>query len=182
MNESVRPGVVVLVDTNVIIEAHRTAAWAALVGAYGVETVEDCVTETQTGYQQRPREQWIDVAVLRDSLAAAHEVADRERAELAVRVGSIALDRGEESLWAHALGRSGAWFFSGPDRASLRAGVRLGFRERLVSVEELLDAAGHRPRLALKRAYTKKWMSGVVGRWWLPRPECGRGSGCFVWK
>ena len=50
MNESVRPGAVVLVDTNVIIEAHRTAAWAALVGAYGVETVEDCVTETQTGY------------------------------------------------------------------------------------------------------------------------------------
>ena len=50
MNESVRPGLVVLVDTNVIIEAHRTAAWAALIGAYGVETVEDCVTETQTGY------------------------------------------------------------------------------------------------------------------------------------
>ena len=113
MNESVRPGVVVLVDTNVIIEAHRTAAWAALVGAYGVETVEDCVTETQTGYQQRLREQWIDVAVLRDSLAAAYEVADRERAELAVRVGSIALDHREESLWALALGRSGAWFFSG---------------------------------------------------------------------
>ena len=115
MNDSARPGAVVFVDTNVIIEAHRTAAWAALAGAYRVETVEDCVTQTQTGYQQRPREQWIDVGDLRDSLVAVHEVEDRERAELALRVGTIALDRGEESLWAHALGRSGAWFLSGPD-------------------------------------------------------------------
>ena len=64
MNESVRPGAVVLVDTNVIIEAHRTGTWAALAGAYAVETVEDCVTETQTGYQRRARERWIEVGVL----------------------------------------------------------------------------------------------------------------------
>ena len=163
MNDSVRPGAVVLVDTNVIIEAHRTASWGALVGGYGVETVEDCVTETQTGYQERARDQWIEAAALRDSLAAVHEVSDRERAELAIRVGGIALDCGEESLWAHALGRSGAWFLSGPDRASVRAGVRLGFRERLVSLEELLTAAGHRPRLALNRAYTRQWTAGAAG-------------------
>ena len=41
------------------------------------------------------------------ALAAVHEVGDAERAELALRVGGIALDLGEESLWAHALGRSG---------------------------------------------------------------------------
>ena len=57
-----------LVDTNVIIEAHRIGAWAALVGAYGVETVEDSVAETQTGYQRRAREQWIEVSDLRKSL------------------------------------------------------------------------------------------------------------------
>ena len=164
MNDSVRPGAVVLVDTNVIIEGHRTATWPALAGAYDIETVEDCVTETQTGYQSRPREQWIDIAPLRESLAKVHDVTDLERAELAVRVGGIALDRGEESLWAHALGRSGAWFLSGPDRASLRAGVRLGFRERLVSVEELLEVAGRRTRSELKRAYTEKWLRGVVGQ------------------
>ena len=33
MNEDVRPGASVLVDTNVIIEAHRTETWAALVVA-----------------------------------------------------------------------------------------------------------------------------------------------------
>ena len=64
MNESVKPGAVVLVDTNVIIEAHRTGTWAALAGAYAVETVEDCVTETQTGYQRRARERWIELGDL----------------------------------------------------------------------------------------------------------------------
>ena len=164
MNESVAPGAIVLVDTNVIVEAHRTGSWAALVCGYGIETVEDCVTETQTGYRLRPREQWIDAADLRATLAAVHEVSNRDRAELAVRVGGIALDCGEESLWAHALGRSGAWFLSGPDRASMRAGVRLGFRDRLVSLEELLEAAGHRLRTALNRAFTRKWTADAAGQ------------------
>ena len=35
----------VLVDTNVILECWRINAWRALTGGYGVETVEDCVTE-----------------------------------------------------------------------------------------------------------------------------------------
>jgi hypothetical protein len=43
----------VLVDTNVILEAHRSGSWRALTGGYGVETVEDCVNETQTGFQRR---------------------------------------------------------------------------------------------------------------------------------
>ena len=162
MNEDVRPGVAVLADTNVIIEAHRTGTWAALVGAYVVETVEDCVAETQTGYQARTREHWIDVGDLKASLGAVHEVTDREHAELAVRVGSIALDRGERSLWAHALGRTGTWFFCGPDRASLRAGVRLSLHDRLVSMEELLYRAGHRPQRRLRPAYTREWMARAV--------------------
>lgn len=162
MNGTVRPGAVVLVDANVVIEAHRMGAWAALAGAYGIETVEDCVTETQTGYQRRTREQWIDVRDLQESLHTVHEVSDRERAELAVRIGGIALDRGEESLWAHALGRTGTWFLCGPDRASLRAGVRLGMRDRLVAMEELLDRAGYRPRRELRPAYTRNWMERVA--------------------
>lgn len=94
----------VLVDTNTIIEAHRTRAWAALVGGWRVETVEDCVTETQTGFQRRRPEQSIAAEKLRGSLVAVHTVTDRERAELALRVQDIALDMGEESLWAHVLG------------------------------------------------------------------------------
>ena len=67
----------VLVDTNVILESHRVGSWRALTGGYGVETVEDCVTETQTGFQRRGPEQWIDAGALRASLAAVHSVGDR---------------------------------------------------------------------------------------------------------
>ena len=109
-----------LVDTNTIIEAHRTRAWAALFGGWRVETVEDCVTETQTGFQQRRPEQSIAADKLRASLTAVHAVTDRQRAELALRVQDIALDVGEESLWAHAVGRSDRWVLCGPDKASLR--------------------------------------------------------------
>ena len=147
----------VLVDTNVILEAHRVGAWRALAGGYRLETVEDCVTETQTGFQKRSPEQQIDEGKLRTSLNAVHVVGNRERAELAVRVHDIALDIGEASLWAHALNRDDAWVLCGPDKASLRFGVRVGLRDRLVSLEKLLDHVGYRPKPSLRTAYTRQW-------------------------
>ena len=165
-----------LVDTNAIIESHRVRAWRALAGGYRVETVEDCVTETQTGFQRRRPEQSIDAGGLRTSLAAVHAVGDPERAELAVRVYDIALDLGEESLWAHAMGRDGPWFLCGPDKASLRCGVRLGYRDRLVSLEELLDGVGHRSRLDLKRQYTRRWLEGALSELALGEREGAAGG------
>ncbi len=96
---------------------------------------------------------------LRGSLAAIHSVEDWERAELAVLAPDIALDRGEKSLWAHALNRNDHWMLCGPDKASLRLGVRLGFRERLVALEQLLNDIGYRPRTSLRRNYTRKWLA-----------------------
>ena len=153
----------VLVDTNVIIETHRTSSWRALTGGYRVETVEECVTETQTGFQRRTREQQIDEIELRERLEAVATVEARARAGLAVRMGELALDEGEVCLWAHALGRGDDWILCGPDRASLRCGVRLGFRERLVSLETLLEDVGHRARLALRPAYSRQWHERVLG-------------------
>ena len=100
-------------DTNVILEAHRTGSGRALTGGYAVETVEECVTETQTGFQRRRPEHRIDQAELRDRLAGVHAVGDVERAVLAIRAGELALDRGEASLWAHALGRGDDWVLCG---------------------------------------------------------------------
>ena len=79
-----------------------------------------------------------------------------------MRIHGISLDRGEESLWAHALGRDDAWLLCGPDKASLRCGVRLGFQDRLVSLERLLDGVGHRTRTALKPHYTTRWLNQAV--------------------
>lgn len=154
----------VLVDTNIIVECHRTRSWRALSGGYPVETVEDCVTETQTGFQRRRPEHRIDVVELRGSLKAVHSVGDRQRAEPGLRIPDIALDRGEESLWAHAVHRSDAWLLCGPDKASPRFGIRLGFRERQVSLERVLDGVGHRSGPALREAYTGNWHNRTVGQ------------------
>jgi hypothetical protein len=153
----------VLVDTNAILESFRVGSWRALSGGYAVETVEDCITETQTGFQRRSPEMQIDAAELRATLQAIHPVIDAQRAVIAVRAPDIALDVGERSLWAHALTRSDAWVLCGPDKASMRFGVRLGLKDRLIALETLLSDAGHRPKEALKPAYTAKWLDKLLG-------------------
>jgi hypothetical protein len=148
----------VLVDTMIIIECWRTSAWKALTGGYGVETVEMCEIETQTGLQRRRVEQQIDRKMLRETLKAVHPVSEIEKARALLRDDQARfLDPGELMLWAHALGRSDAWMLCGPDKASLRLGVRLGFKDRLISLEGLLGDAGHKPKIALGRQYTRKW-------------------------
>jgi hypothetical protein len=153
----------VLVDTNSILECFRAGSWRALSSGYGVETVEDCVTETQTGFQRRRAELQIDAAKLVATLKAVHPVTDADRAVVAVRAPDIALDVGERSLWAHALTRNDAWVLCGPDKASMRFGVRLGLKDRLIALETLLGDAGHRPKEALKLAYTTKWLEKALG-------------------
>ena len=152
----------VLVDTMVILESHRVGSWRALTSRYKVETVEDCVIETQTGFQ---RHQMIDAKELRESLSAIHSVDDGERADLTMRMSdNLELHIGEESLWAHAVRRNDDWVFCGPDRASLSFGVQMGFRWNLVSLERLLIDIGHRPRIALRPAYTDKWLKSTLAK------------------
>jgi hypothetical protein len=91
------------------------------------------------------------------------EVTPAHLAAAIVRDEGISfLDVGERSLWAHALTRTDAWVLCGPDRASLRFGVRLGFRDRLVALERLLNDVGHRPREALRAAYTIRWLNAAL--------------------
>ena len=119
--------------------------------------------ETQTGFQRRRPEQQIDAIALRESLAAVHAPGDREIAAVAIKASDIALDLGERSLWAHALTRTDGWILCGPDKASMRFGVRLGQRERLVALERLLAEAGYRPKEPLRPAYTSKWLEQTLG-------------------
>lgn len=159
------PGEVVLVDTNVILEAHRTRSWKTLAARYSLETVEDCVMETQTGAQNRRPDQRIDEAALRSALRAVHAVSPLERAQAVVRDEGLAmLDDGERALWSHALGRTDAWVLCGPDAASLRIGVRLGLRDRLVALETLLTDVGFKPGTPLRRNYTKAWHADRLAR------------------
>ena len=142
----------VLVDTNVILECWRADAWKALAGGYQVETVEDCVIETQTGFQRRRDEQQIDNARLRASLAAVQKVGDAESTPaIAVRDPLFSsLDRGEQSLWAHALTRKDDWVSlrSRQSEPTLRRAA--WFRERLVALESLLGDVGFKPKYPLR--------------------------------
>ena len=107
----------------------------------------------------------IDAKELHGSLSAVHSVDDGERADLTMLMSdNLELHMGEESLWAHAIHRNDAWVFCGPDRASLSFGVQMGFRWRLVSLEKLLVDIGHRPKTALRPAYTEKWPRPVDTR------------------
>ena len=154
----------VLVYTNVIIECHRAGAWAALAGGYAVETVEKCVEETQTGFQRRRPEQRIDQRKLTKVLAAVH-IVSAEQSVAAALTNSLfgALDEGEQDLWAHALSRADSWVLCGPDKASLRFGIRCGFRDRLWALERLLKDAGLKPK-GLKPAYTTAWLDRTLAQ------------------
>ena len=154
----------ILVDTNTIIETHRVESLEILVRNYRIETVEECMTETQTGFPNRPEEQQIDARALRSSLAGVHFVEDKEKAKLALHIQDIHLDDGEEELWAHALSRDDTWLLCGPDKASIHAGVRLGFRERLITLESLFNGIGHNPRIPLRDAYTKRWLRRALNK------------------
>ena len=54
------------------------------------------------------------------------------------------------------------WVLCGPDKASLRFGIRLGLRERLVALEDLLKGAGHKAA-GLRPAYTSAWLAKTLG-------------------
>lgn len=152
----------VLVDTMTILDAHKCGAWKALSGGYNVETVEDCITETQTGFQRRKPEENIDAVQLRKDLKAVHGVTEIQRANVLLNADGIALDIGEQSLWAHALTRKDAWVLCGPDKASLRFGVRMKCRDRMISLERLLTEAGFNAK-RLDEKHTTKWLNRVLG-------------------
>ncbi len=147
----------VLLDTNVIIEAHRTGCWGGLSGRYCIATVEKCVEECDTGNQRRDNPVAVDTSALRKRIQV-HQVTDKAMVELSLRYqGALDLDPGERELLALALTLSGAYFFCSPDKACVRAGHELGILNQFISLEELVEGAGI--RVTLRRNFTRKWMA-----------------------
>lgn len=165
----------VLVDTNAIVECHRTGSWKAVSRRYRLETVVQCARRICQGGHRRSKQGQIDQARLVASLNAVHEVSERELAELALRTCGIHLAGDEAALWAHALGRDDDWVFVSSDAAGIRCGVRSGFRHRLASLERIFRDVGHRPKKPLRAHHTEEWHRRkldeivVVGATALPR-------------
>ncbi|WP_016744457.1 hypothetical protein [Rhizorhabdus wittichii] len=151
----------VLLDNNAIGDAVDLGVWKGLIGAYSgqLETVAEVADEAGTYFRRKD-----DAQALMASLKnlQTHEVSNADRARLLVEIEGLSLDAGERDLWSHAIGRSDNWILCGPDRASLRAAVRLGLQDRLVSLEQLLESAGL-PTRKLPREHTSAWLRAVVG-------------------
>jgi len=155
----VQQGQIVLVDTNIIIEAFRARCWKVLTAYYRVETVEKCYEEALTGDRLRPGYVEVDSATLKEKLVI-NRVASLELAALALACPDAdALDAGERHLFAHAHKRSDAWIATCADRVAVRIAFALGWKERLYSLEALARPTGAKP--ALKRHFTEDWLSQV---------------------
>lgn len=153
-------GQIVLLDTNVILEAHRTNCWAALADFYCLETVEKCIEETQTGFQNREPEHTIDSASLRRSLRNIHNVTDADVLKFVLDNESAAtLDAGEQHLLIHASHRQDAWVVSSPDKAAMRFIHERGWIARLISLESIINRISARTSQALRVNFTENWMS-----------------------
>jgi len=153
----------ILVDTNVILEAHRCRCWNPLVGGLQVETVEMCIAEAYTGQQRRRDQLIIDPGALRKSFHSVHAVSKSITAGIALLDGP-ALDIGERELWAHAFHRQDAWVLCGPDAASMRFGYIHGFRDRMISLEELLRSVGSRIPPDLRLHYKAAWLRELFAK------------------
>ena len=70
------------------------------------------------------------------------------------------MDPGEHDLLAYAHASSqDAWVLCSPDKASVRAAVKLGLGDRLRALDSLVDAVGVRPSPSLLRQYTTAWLT-----------------------
>lgn len=153
-------GQIVLVDTNVIIEAHETRCWTALANFFACHAVEKVVEETQTGFQRRSPDRNIDVRALRHSLAHVATVSDEDRAAFNLRHGHPPLDAGERDLLVYAEQLADeVWLLNSPDMAVVRFANQVGWLDRLVSLEAMTRRLNLRPRRALARNYSEPWLS-----------------------
>ena len=158
---SFRPGQIVLVDTNVIIEAHRSGCWKVLAGYFAIHTVEKIVEETQTGYQNRDPEQTINEAVLRKACKHIAKISDIQRAQFHIDFPETVLDPGERDLIIHAgtLGVADVWLLNSPDMAAVRHAHGRGWIDRLVSLEAMNTHLKFKPKEALRENYSERWLS-----------------------
>lgn len=149
-----------LVDTNLILEAHRCGCWKQIASAFCVETVTKCVEETQTGKQRTDRKVKIDEPALRRSVRV-HDVT-REELLLVQQMGGAGLDHGEMHLWAHALTRTDVWVLCGPDTASLKFGFNSGHKDRLVHLEAVLAEIGVRLPRNIGEHFGRRWHEQTI--------------------
>lgn len=162
---------VVLVDTNVVMEAVRTRCWNAVAGGLSVETVEECRDEALRGDRGRPGYLPVSAEDLA-RIRTVHPVSAVERAAFAMTYEDARnMDRGERDLFAHAHARvsrgDAVWIVCSADRACVRAAVALGWHERMHCLATLAASVGASPNPPLLEQYRERWLSQARTRFLL---------------
>jgi hypothetical protein len=151
---------VVYVDTNVVLEAHRTGCWADLIERFDVRTVEIVQSETQSG---DCRQRGYVVVNMREFCVKVtiNNVTDVQRLKASARAPSLtALDAGERDLLAFVASEDpGSLLLTTADKAAVKTACQLGLETRLISLEDMAGQCGKNP--PLKRHYTKSWLGQV---------------------
>lgn len=151
----------VLIDSNAIIEAHRTRCWPNLLAFFSMETVDMCARECAGGQQRHRNYVAVDTNALREKISI-HDVTDAMRLELICREPSSSdIDDGERDLLAFALTLpDDVFLICSPDKACMKVAAKMGLLNRLVSLETLADRVG-RKNLHLRRNYTEQWHQNI---------------------
>lgn len=152
-------GQLVLVDTNVIIEAHDTNCLPQIAEGFRLCTVEQVIAETQRGRQRRRPERNIDEAWLRQRVTVIGDVTDEQRFDFTMTYQAVGLDDGERDLLIFATGLQDAWLLNSPDMAVLRFAHQAGHLERLVSLEAMCRTINARLRQDLRENFRENWLA-----------------------
>ncbi len=153
---------VVLVDTNVIIEAVRTATWNAITGAMLVQTVEECRDEALRGDRGASGYIPVEQADL-GRLNAVHAVSAEVRARYLLADSRAAgLDRGEQDLFAYAHDRVSAgnsvWVLCSGDIAAIATAVRMGIADNLCALEAVCRVTSTRPSSVFRQPHLSEFL------------------------
>lgn len=152
-------GDAILLDTMIIIEAHRVKVWNAIVDAFNLETVEKVIEEVGTGDYLNPNYIKIDQSAARKNMTV-HAVTQRELAELQLKCRNAGkIDEGEKYLLAHAIQRKDLWLLCSSDKAALRTVHEARCLNRCISLESAMRLVGEKKKLKIN--YTEKWLKSV---------------------
>ena len=153
----VKRGDKVLIDTMVIIEAHRVALWNSLVEAFNIETVETCLVEAGSGNYNKQDYVPVNPDCIRAQISV-YDVTDIERASLMISFQSAqGLHDGERDLLALVNKHANVWFLCCPDRAAIVCAHTMGCLDRCVSLESLADLSAG--KYTFHKNYTEIWLS-----------------------
>lgn len=152
-----------LIDAVSIIDCHKFGCWEAVQNHFAVETVEECFSECGRP-SKRPGYVPVNLDNLRPQLAAPpHKVTDIMRVALSLAAPGVQMHPGERDLVSYALTQKPPDFIlCGPDNALVRAAVYLKLNNNLISLEEIVTAAGAKNKVTgLDGKNTKRWLSAM---------------------